>query len=330
MNKIKSKLKAIDLTEQFSRLVKYRIPTGIIAIDKAIGGGVPSGKITELYGGWSAGKTRLVLHILVETLKLGGYAILIDREQALESGLCELVGLDIGHERFIYPDPELIESVEDVFDYINTTIDVIRESDPDCFLCIGWDSLAATPTREDLKDLNPDKAPAHIDISKNVNISSARRAKLIGQGIRKLSTKMFRTHSAFVMVNQLRDRLDVLFGSPTTTPGGKAPKFHSSLRLNLNLLKAIRDEQSGEQIGNRVKLTVDKSRIGQPFHEVYFEMRVDKPIDSYSGLLDYLKRHGEIEHKGSGWYYFTDDKENTFREGDFVKAYKEKIKDKKR
>ena len=298
---IRKKLHAIDLTEQFARLVKYRIPTGIIAIDKVIHGGVPSGKITELYGGWSAGKTRLLLHIIAQTLRLGGWAVLIDEERALEAGLCDLVGLDVNHPKFIAVDPDDIETIEEVFTFIEQTIDIVRAEDPDGFLLIGWDSLASTPTKDDLKESE--------DIGEKVNIAGARRAKLVGRGLRKVSSKLYKTHSCLVIVNQLIDRFDVMFGDKTTTPGGKAVKFHASLRMKLTLTKKMRDKKTEEQIGNDVKLVIEKSRIGTPFGMIKFEMRVKEPIDKYAGLLDYMLRHGEVIQDGKNIYSFPEESE---------------------
>lgn len=293
---IRRKLHAIDLSKQFAKLVRYRIPTGIIAIDKIINGGVPSGKITELYGGWSAGKSRLLLHIIVQTLKLGGWAVLIDEERALESGLCDLVGLDVNHPKFICVDPDKIETVEEVFTFISQTIDIIRAEDKDGFLLIGWDSLASTPAKDDLNESE--------DIGDKVNIAGARRAKLVGRGIRKLSSKLYKTDSCLVIINQLIDRFDVMFGDKTTTPGGKAVKFHASLRMKLTLIKKMRDRKTEEQIGNSVKLVIEKSRIGIPFGMIKFEMLVKEPISEYAGLLDYMIRHGEVIQQGKNIYSF--------------------------
>lgn len=313
---IRRKLHAIDLSKQFAKLVRYRIPTGIIAIDKIINGGVPSGKITELYGGWSAGKTRLLLHIIAQTLKLGGWAILIDEERALEAGLCDLVGLDVDHPKFICVDPDKIETVEEVFTFISDTINIIRAEDKDGFLLIGWDSLASTPARDDLKESE--------DIGDKVNIAGARRAKLVGRGIRKLSSKLYKTDSCLVIINQLIDRFDVMFGDKTTTPGGKAVKFHASLRMKLTLIKKMRDKKTEEQIGNSVKLVIEKSRIGTPFGMIKFEMLVDKPIDEYAGLLDYMLRHGEVIQQGKGIYSFSEESEE-WTGAAFPEHYKRKF-----
>ena len=318
---IRKRLHAIDLTEQFAKLVRYRIPTGIIAVDRIIHGGVPSGKITELYGGWSAGKTRLLLHIIAQTLRLGGWAVLIDEERALEAGLCDLVGLDVNHPKFICVDPDDIETVEEVFEFIAKTIDIIRTEDPDGFLLIGWDSLASTPTKDDLKESE--------DIGEKVNIAGARRAKLIGRGLRKVSSKLYKTHSCLVIVNQLIDRFDVMFGDKTTTPGGKAVKFHSSLRMKLTLIKKMRDTKTEEQIGNNVKLVIEKSRIGTPFGMIKFEMLVKEPISEYAGLLDYMIRHEEVIQQGKNIYTFVGSKVE-WTKATFPEHYEAKFREKEK
>lgn len=325
MKSIRKQLGAINLSKQFSTLAKYRIPVGIIAVDRVAGGGIPSGKLTELYGGWSAGKTRLLLHIIVQALEAGGWAILIDTECALEAGLCDLVGLDISHEKFIYVNPDRVETIEDVFKFVEKTINTIRAEDPEGFLFVGYDSLAATPTREDLEEKED-------DISVGANIAAARRAKLIGRGIRRLASKIYRTHTCFVIVNQLRDKFNVMFGDKTETPGGKAVKFHSSLRMKLQLIKKFKDKKTDEQVGNNVKLVIEKSRISRPFGVVNFEMRVDEPISRHAGLLDYMLRHGEIVKAGKkGFYVFVEEEGNEtkfFKRVGFPKEYDKRQKKK--
>lgn len=324
MKSIRKKLGAMNLSKQFSKLTKYRIPVGVIAVDRVVGGGIPSGKLTELYGGWSAGKTRLLLHIIVQALAAGGWAVLIDTECALEAGLCDLVGLDVNHEKFIYVNPDKVETIEDVFAFVSKIITVVREEDPEGLLLIGFDSLAATPTKEDLE--------GDDDISEGANIAAARRAKLIGRGIRKLASRVYRTHVCFVMVNQLRDKFNVMFGDKTETPGGKAVKFHSSLRMKLQLIKKLKDKKTDEQVGNNVKLVVEKSRIGNPFGVVNFEMRVDEPIRKHAGLFDYMLRHGEITKTSKkGLYAFVEEKDNEakfFKKSNFAEEYDKRLKKK--
>lgn len=309
MSDLRDKLKAIDLTKKFDELAKYRIPTGIIAVNMAIGGGIPSGKLTEISGGWSAGKSRLALHIAVETLKLGGIVCYADLERALDEGLAKLVKLDLSNPDFIYPDPNDIVTIQNVFDLLSGFIKLGREKYSDKPLLFVVDSIAAMPTEEDLEK------------GLDVNTAAARRAKQINQGLRKHMGEVYSSDVSFLCINQVRDRFDVLWGEKEDTPGGKAIKFHASMRMKLNLVKSVKDDMTKEVTMNMVKLVNIKSKVGIPYRMVQFEMPVFEPIDKYAGLLDYLIRHGQIEHKkGSKKYKFSGIEEE-FEKKDFEEAY---------
>lgn len=304
---IREKFNVVDLSNRFDELVKFRVPTGIIAIDRVIGGGIPSGKLTEIAGGYSAGKTRLVCHILNQALKMGGVVMLIDLERALDKGLAKLTNLDINNERFVYPELDETIDIKQIFDLLDDFIIFGREEYPDAPLVCAIDSIAAMPSTEDLEKPIGEYTGA------------LRRAKLIGDGMRKYIPKVYKSNVCWLCVNQVRDRIDVMFGEKTQTPGGKAVKFYASLRIKVDLVGSIKDEKTKEKIATKVRLVNIKSKVGVPFGLVNFKMPVDKPIDEYAGLLDYLVRHGEVKQAGA-WYNFPGEKKK-FMTKDFVEHY---------
>lgn len=312
----KKKLKAINLTKRFDKLVKYRISTGNIAFNRVIGGGIPSGRLTEFYGGESTYKSALCGYIITETQKAGGIGVLVDTEKSIEQGLVELTGIDMND--LIYPDPEKIETVEDVTEVITTSCVAIREEFPDVPITIIWDSVAATPGMEDMeKDIGRAEA-------------SMRRAKLIGDALRdKIMPLVYKNQICLIFVNQIRDRMNVKFGDKTSTPGGRQIKFLASLRLGMKVIGSIKDKDTEEQVGAKIQLIVRKSKVCRPFGVVNFEMLVDESMSKYAGLLDYLKRHGEIDNKGKE-YFFLDNKKTTFLKGEFPEVYEKRLKNVKK
>ena len=313
---IRKKLDAIDLTQRFAKLVKYRVPTGIVAFDRVIGGGIPSGRLTEFFGGESTAKSRLVAHIIAQVQKAGGVAVLNDTEKALDQGLVDLTGVDL--KTIIYPDPEKIETVEDIYASLENTIKVIRPKYPDKPILFAWDSVAATPGREDLeKELGRNEA-------------GMRLAKLIGEGLKKYLVDVYKSQIILIFVNQIRDKMNVMFGNKVDTPGGRQVKFLASLRIGMKIIGAIRDDQTKEQIGTKLELLVRKSKVSPPFGKVHFEMPVSASIDEYAGLLDYQMRHEEVLHLGGGKYIFIDDdKETAFTKASYSEAYEDWMKRKK-
>ncbi len=312
---VRKKLDAIDLTKRFAKLVKYRISTGIIALDRVIGGGIPSGRLTEFFGGESSSKSRLVAHIIAEVQKVGGVAVLNDTEKALDYGLVELTGVSM--KELIYPDPEKINSVEDVFDSLEKTID-LRPLYPDKPVVFIWDSVAATPSRKELEE----------EIGRPE--ASMLRAKLIGSGLKKYLPGVYKNQIILIFVNQITDKINVMFGDKTTTPGGRQIKFLASLRLGMKVIGSIKDDQTKEQIGTKVQMLVRKSKVSPPFSIVNFEVPAFDPIDRYAGLLDYMKRHGEVLHLGGVRYQFPGVNTPVWEKKDFPKMYEGWIKKKKK
>jgi recombination protein RecA len=304
---IRKSVGSIDLTNRFADLIKFRIPTGIIAFDKILNGGIPAGKLTEIYGDFSSGKSRIACHILAETQKLGGLAVLLDTERSLDKGLIDLTGIDIGS--LVYPDPStMLATIEDVFKII-TDVMKFREENKTDLLTIVWDSVAATPDMEDLEN------------QLGASTAAMRRAKVISDGLKQVMAEVYRTQTCLIFINQVRDKIGVMYGEKTETVGGKALKYTASMRVHVALAGKIKDEDgTKEQIGNKGRMVVDKCKVGKPFGMVNFDMMIDKPFEKYTGLLDYEVRHGLVEDCGRGWYKYPGDKEK-FRESDFPEIY---------
>ena len=305
----------VDLSQRFTDFVKFRVPTGIKAFDIITGGGIPAGKLTEFYGDFSSGKTRLVLHIIAETLRLGGKAVFLDVERSLSRGLLDLTGIDINTDRLIYPDPDKeLLSIEDVFGVMGFWIKDLREDNPDGLLTIVWDSVAATPGLELLEG------------QIGVNTTAMRRAKLIGEGLQQIMADVHKHKIVLIFINQIRDKMNVMYGEKYDTVGGKAIKFTASLRLHCKLAGKIKNEQTMELDGYKGRLSVDKSKVCKPFGIVNFEMLASKQIDKYSGLLDYFVRHGRVK-SNKGWYNLLGN-DKKFRKEDFPEIYeKEMVKE---
>jgi len=303
------KLGTINLSDRISELVKFRVPTGILAIDRVIGGGIPAGKLSEIYGDFSTGKSRIACHVIAETQRLGGRAILIDTERSLDQGLVDLTGIKLD-DTFFYPDPDTeLKTIEDVFRVMESGIKLLREDDPNALLTIVWDSVAATPGLEDLEK----------EIGRNE--ASMRRAKVISDGLKKIMSKVYQSKTCLIFTNQIRDKIGVLYGEKVDTVGGRMIKFTASLRLHCFLAGGIRNETTKELDGYKGRLECAKSKVCRPFGVVNFEMLTDKPIDRYAGMLDYMVRHGELESI-AGWYKFPESTKK-FRGDDFVKNYEE-------
>jgi len=308
LSDLRKKMSSIDVTERFKKLIKFRVSTGIIALDIVTGGGMPSGRLIEFFGGESSSKSRLIAHIIAETQKLGGMAVLNDVEKALDQGLVDLTGVDL--DNMMYPDPEKIITVEDVFNSLEYTIKYVRPAFKDKPVVFIWDSVAATPTKDDCdedKEVDRPIGPMH-------------RAKLIGGNLNKYMPEVYKNQITLIFINQIIDKMNVMFGDATTTPGGKKIKFLASLRLGMQNLNKIKDKDTQEQVATIVQMKVVKSKVCPPFGIVKFEVPAFEPISRYAGLYDYMKRHGEILKVGQKTYQFIGDGEE-WEKKDFEKAY---------
>ena len=275
---------------------KGSISTGSISLDSAIGiGGVPRGKIIEVYGPESSGKTTLALHIIAQAQKNNGYAAFIDAEHALDPAYAEKLGVNIKNLLFSQPDSgeQALEIVESWVRSMALDIIVI-------------DSVAAlTPKAE----LEGDMGDSHMGL----------QARLMSQALRKLTALVSKTDTSILFINQLRQKIGVMFGSPETTSGGNALKFYSSVRMDIRRIGAIKDKD--EIIGNTTRVKVVKNKVAPPFKVVEFDLMYGKGISKLGELIDLGTKAGVVEKSGA-WYAYKGEKIGQGREN--AKIYLQK------
>jgi len=265
------------------------LSTGIVAFDEVMGGGLPEGKVVELFGDFASGKSLLVYHALKRLQAEGGLGVLVDTEDALNFAWAKALGLDV--DKLIYVSP-VTSGEELTIEYVFKLLeDFVRSVEADEKLkktpCIfAWDSVAATKSAEEGEELiyKPEMAS---------------RARVIGQLIRKIPTLIAGTRISFVLVNQLRDKPGVMYGAKEDTPGGRAIKFHAHLRLLMKKGQKVKDEDA--VTGMNGTLFVEKSKVSRPFRQVNFQLSFDSGIDKFSGLQDLLIREGVVEAEKAGW-----------------------------
>ena len=263
-----------------STLQVESISTGCISLDIALGiGGIPKGRVTEIYGPESSGKTTLCQHIVAESQKVGGVCAFIDMEHALDPSYAAKVGVDI--ENMYISQPDTGEQALEIADSLvrSGAIDVIVD-----------DSVAAVVPRAELEGDMGDATMGN-------------QARLMSQALRKLSGAIKQSNTAMVFTNQLRQKIGVMFGNPETTTGGQALKYYSSVRLDVRRLQAIK---SGQQIvGNRVRVRVTKNKVAPPFRQTEFDIMYDQGISKAGDLLDLGVEHEVIDKRGA-FYSFDD------------------------
>jgi recombination protein RecA len=254
------------------------ISTGSLSVDHALGvGGVPRGRVIEIYGPESSGKTTLTLHIIAEAQKAGGYAAFIDAEHALDPKYASSLGVDV--DNLIVSQPDTGEQALEVASALVATnaVDLII-----------IDSVAALVPRAELEG---EMGDSHVGL----------QARLMSQALRKLTGQVARTNTCLVFINQLREKIGVMFGNPETTTGGKALKFYASVRMEVRRGAALKD---GEQIvGNRTKVKVVKNKVAAPFKEVEVDLLHGYGFSREGDLLDLGAAHGAVEKSGS-WFSF--------------------------
>lgn len=271
------------------------IPTGCILLDKAIGvGGFPRGRIVEVYGPESSGKTTLALHVIAEAQKLGGIAAFIDAEHALDPTYAQKLGVSLQNVLIAQPDngEQALDIAEELVKSGSLDIVVI-------------DSVAAlTPKAE----IDGEMGDSHIGL----------QARLMSQALRKLTAVVNRTNTCVVFINQLREKVGVIFGSPETTPGGKALKFYSSLRLDVRKGEPIKDGTN--IIGSRTKVKVVKNKMAPPFKTVEFDTIYGEGISTVGCIIDAAVEIGLIIKSGS-WYSYNDSRigQGKDKAGDYLK-----------
>ena len=271
--------------------IKEFISTGSTMLDLAISnrpnGGIAVGRITELNGLESSGKSLLGAHILAETQKKGGVAVYIDTETSVSQEFMEVIGLDLNKMLYLH-----LETVEDIFEAIEEIVTKVRESDKDRCVTILVDSLAAASTKVELE----------ADFDKDGWATA--KAIIISKAMRKITQMIGRERVALVFTNQLRQKLGVMFGDPWTTSGGKALPFHSSTRIRLKNMGQIKD--SGKNVlGMKCRAQIIKNRLGPPLRHADYDMYFDRGIDNYGAWLTVLKEHKLVKVGGS-WYTLID------------------------
>jgi recombination protein RecA len=253
------------------------IPTGSLALDFALGvGGIPRGRVTEIYGPEGAGKTTLCQHIVAEAQKRGGTAAFVDMEHALDPAYAALCGVDVDNLLISQPD-----TGEQALEIAET---LIRSGAVDI---VAIDSVAALVPRAEIEGEMGDSHPGL-------------QARLMSQALRKLSGAVKQSNTALVFTNQLREKIGVMFGNPETTSGGRALKFYSSVRLDIRRINAIKEK--GEVIGNRTRVRVTKNKVAPPFRVAEFDIMYDEGVSRSGDLLDIATELEVIEKRGSYYY----------------------------
>ena len=264
------------------------IPTGALALDLALGiGGVPRGRIVEIFGPESSGKTTLALHVVAEAQRNGGVAAFIDAEHALDPAYAHALGVDI--DELYISQPDTGEQALEITDML------IRSGALDVVVI---DSVAALVPRAELEG---DMGDIHVGL----------QARLMSQALRKLAGTINRSQTTAVFINQLREKIGVMFGSPEITPGGRALKFYSSVRLDIRRIEAIK--HGTENVGNRVRVKVVKNKVAPPFRLAEFDIMFGEGISREGSLIDVAVEHGIVEKAGA-WYTFDGDQLGQGRE----------------
>lgn len=254
------------------------IPTGSIALDMALGiGGLPRGRVVEIFGAESAGKTTLASHVIAEAQKLGGTTAFIDAEHAMDPAYSKLIGVDI--DTLLVSQPDSAEQALEITDYL------VRSGALDVIVI---DSVAAlVPMAEQEGEMGD----THIGL----------QARLMSQALRKLTGSVARTSTTLIFINQLREKVGVVFGNPEVTPGGRALKFYASVRIDLRRMEAIKS--GTEIIGNRVRARIVKNKVAAPFRVAELEFLFKEGISKEGALLDLGVEHGILKKSGSFFSY---------------------------
>jgi recombination protein RecA len=269
-------------------------PTGSLSLDLALGGGIPKGRVIEIYGPESSGKTTLTLHAIAEVQRQGGTAAFIDAEHALDPAYAKRIGVDVDNLLLSQPD-----NGEQALEITET---LVRSNAVDLIVV---DSVAALVPRAEIEG---DMGDAQMGL----------QARLMSQALRKLTGVISRSKGTVIFINQLRMKIGVMFGNPETTTGGNALKFYASVRMDIRRISQIK--QGDEVIGNRVRVKVVKNKIAPPFRQAEFDIMYNKGISTTGDILDLATSQGIVEKSGA-WFSYNDQKIGQGREA--TKTYLE-------
>lgn len=278
----------MKLGDSSARMNVETIPTGSLSLDLALGlGGIPKGRVIEIYGPESSGKTTVTLHMIAEVQKRGGIAGFIDAEHALDPVYAKNIGVDIDNLYISQPDcgEQALEITETM----------VRSGAVDIIVV---DSVAALVPKA---EIDGDMGDSHVGL----------QARLMSQALRKLTAVISKSNCTVIFINQLREKVGVMFGNPETTTGGRALKFYSSVRLDVRRIESLK--QGGEVIGNRTRVKVVKNKIAPPFKEAEFDIMFGEGISVVGDILD-LAAENNIINKSGAWYAYEGNKIGQGRE----------------
>ncbi|MFZ5642371.1 MAG: recombinase RecA [Bacillota bacterium] len=288
----------MKLGDSPARLNIETIPTGAISLDIALGlGGIPRGRVIEIFGPESSGKTTVALHLIAESQKMGGIAAFIDAEHALDPNYAKNIGVDI--DNLLVAQPDTGEQALEICEHL------VRSGAVDVVVV---DSVAALVPKA---EIDGEMGDAHVGL----------QARLMSQALRKLTGITSKSRTVVVFINQLREKVGVMFGSPETTPGGRALKFYASVRLEVRRIESLK--QGGDVIGNRTRVKVVKNKVAPPFKQADFDIMYGTGVSREGTILD-MAADLNIINKSGAWYSYGDDRLGQGREN-----VKEMLKEKR-